>query len=142
MKKLLTIITGLLIAVHSALAGAQDDFAAAYRKAHEAQNVEAFSALVEFSPDTPDWIRNQILESFKSDSKLLITDISFLPLDEKFKSSFEYQGVIYVPTAEPKLKMAVKYDEASQGRAKVTGSTYTIGELNGLLRIISAKPKK
>lgn len=70
-----------------------------------------------------------------------MTEISFLPLDETFQASFEHQGVTYVPTAEPKIRMQVKYDEATQGRAKVTGATYTLGEIRGELRIVSAKPK-
>jgi hypothetical protein len=142
MKKLLAIVTVLLFATQNAFADSKEEFASSYRKAHDSQSVEAFSELIEFSPDTPEWIKNQILESFKADAKLTVTEITFLPLDEKFKASFEYQGVTYIPTAVPIMKMSVKYDESTQGRAKVTRATYTIGEISGKLRIVSAKPKK
>lgn len=118
----------------------QKRFADAYREAHLAKNTEAFLALVEISPDTPEWIRAQIVETFESDSELTIKEIAFEPLGEDFSMSFEYEGVTYVPTLEPMMSMAISFDEAGQGRAMITGTTYIIGEKEGALRIVTAKP--
>lgn len=115
-------------------------FESAYRRAHEAKNTEAFVSLVEFAPDTPAWMREQAIETFESDTKLKVIEISFEPLDD-VEFSFVYEGVVYVPTLEPVVAMAIRFDEAGQGDAMITGTTYLLGEKEGSMRIVAAKPK-
>jgi hypothetical protein len=126
----------------SSLIGGEVQMREAYTKVHEAKDIEAFSRLIEFSYDTPEWIRAQVIESFKGDSSLKVTAIEFTPIPLDFRSSFEYEGVTYVSTLAPQAIMKVSFAIEGQGKSKITATNYTIGEKDGIWRIISAKPKK
>jgi len=132
----------ILVFIATSLLGGENEIREAYTKVHQAKDTEAFLRLVEFSDDTPEWIRAQIIESFKSDSAFKVTSIDFTPTPPDFLSSFEYEGVTYVSTLSPLVRMKVSFSTEDQGKAKITSTTYTIGEKDGIWRIISAKPKK
>lgn len=141
MKTCLTLLFSIALLLPYLSADEKDTFIAAYLEAHENKDTDAFTALVAFAPTTPDWVREQMIESFEMDTALKIVEIKFIPLDEDFEMSFEYEGVTYVPTAKPVKQLAIRYDEAGQGNAMITGTTYTIGKKGDDLRIISAKPR-
>lgn len=140
MKTLLLIFTISLTGLASLSAEPEKTLVEEYRKAHEDKNLKLFLSLVEFAPTTPEWIKEQVKESFQTDSELTISEIGFKPLPPDFEASFEYEGTKYVTTLVPKKLLKVSFDEAGQGPAMITGTTFTIGEKEGVLKIVSAKP--
>lgn len=140
MKRLILLPFLCLIWTSSLNASNREALVESYRMAHETKDLELFLSLVEFAPSTPQWMREQMIESFKTDADLTITDITLEPIDPDFQNSFEYEGIKYVPTLDPRLLLNVSFDEAGQGAAMITGTVFTIGEANGVLRIVSAKP--
>lgn len=140
-KRFSAVLLMLLAVLMPLRADDREAFAAAYRQVHEARDVPGFMALVEVAESTPDWLKAQLADTFITDSRLKITGIEFHPLEPDFNMVIEYEGVTYVPTLTPELRMAISFDEEGQGEVMITGTTYTLGRKDGGFRIVSPKPQ-
>ena len=113
-------------------------FANAFSEANQATEVEAMLAIYALdgtNENTKNLLKNAILYELG----LPIQSINFEPLTGLPEESIEYthQGVDYVATLEPSLRMRVRY--ATEDRFE---SLYSIAQNNaGEWRIVSSRPR-
>lgn len=113
-------------------------FADAFSEANQATGVEAMLAIYALegtTENTKSLLKNALLYELG----LPIQSISFEPLTGLPEESIEYsnQGVDYVATLEPSMRMRVRY--ATEDRFE---SLYSIAQNNaGEWRIVSTRPK-
>ncbi len=114
----------------------------AYQQAHAAKDVNAFLELIEFARTTPELTRTQIAEAFSRSLSRRISTIEIQELTGTERTSFESGGVAYVTTLPVVRRLKISYTEEGQGPARVTTTTYLLGEKSGEYRIVSTMPKK
>jgi hypothetical protein len=114
----------------------------AFQQAHASKDVKAFLELIEFSSTTPELTRTQIAEAFGNSLSRRISTIEIQELTGAERTSFESGGVAYVTTLPVTKRLKISYTEEGQGPARVTTTTYLLGEKSGEYRIVSTMPKK
>ena len=113
-------------------------FADAFSEANQATGVEAMLAIYALEGTTEN-TKNLLKNAILYELGLPIQSINFEPLTGLPEESIEYthQGVNYVATLEPSLRMRVRY--ATEDRFE---SLYSIAQNNaGEWRIISTRPR-
>ena len=113
-------------------------FADAFSEANQATGVEAMLAIYALE-GTTESTKNLLKNAILYELGLPIQNISFEPLTGLPEESIEYthQGVDYVATLEPSMRMRVRY--ATEDRFE---SLYSIAQNNaGEWRIVSTRPK-
>jgi hypothetical protein len=149
MKNTIPYLTGLfrLLSVCALLAlcgcGTQDsselqDFAADFRKANQATEIEPMLALYELEGSTQPTI-NFLKNALFYELGLPIKRIEFEPLSGAPEETIHYQhqGIEYVATLEPRHRMRVRYDTEDH-----LESLFTIGQnAKGEWRIVSSRPQ-
>ena len=113
-------------------------FADAFSEANQATGVEAMLAIYALE-GTTESTKNLLKNAILYELGLPIQNISFEPLTGLPEESIEYshQGVDYVATLEPSLRMRVSY--ATEDRFE---SLYSIAQNSvGEWRIVSSRPK-
>ena len=116
---------------------------AAYQQAHATKDVAAFLQLIEFDRTTPELTRIQIAEAFKNTLPRRVSAVEVHELAGTERTSFEIGGVSYVTTLPVIKKLKIAYSEEGQGgAARVTTTTFLLGEKAGKYRIVSTMPKK
>lgn len=113
-------------------------FADAFIEANQATGVEAMLAIYALEGTTEN-TKNLLKNALLYELGLPIQSISFGPLTGLPEESIEYahQGVEYVATLEPSLRMRVRY--ATEDRFE---SLYSIAQNNaGEWRIVSTRPR-
>ena len=113
-------------------------FADAFSEANQASGVEAMLAIYALEGTTEN-TKNLLKNAILYELGLPIQSINFEPLTGLPEESIEYthQGVDYVATLEPSLRMRVRY--ATEDRFE---SLYSIAQNNaGEWRIVSSRPR-
>ena len=113
-------------------------FANAFREANQATQVEPMLAIYALEGTTEN-TKNLLTNAILYELGLPIQNISFEPLTGLPEESIEYthQGVDYIATLEPRLRMRVHY--ATEDRFE---SLYCIAQNGaGKWRIVSSRPK-
>lgn len=142
MKSLRTLVLFLACTAGLFAADADKRLSAAYQQAHAAKDVKAFLQLIEFSNTTPELTRTQIAEAFKNSLTRHIATVEVQDLAGTERTSYEVGGVAYVTTLPVVKKLKIAYTEEGQGPARVTNTTFLLGEKAGEYRIVSTMPKK
>lgn len=142
MKSLRTLVLFLACTAGLFAGDADKRLSAAYQQAHAAKDVKAFLQLIEFSNTTPELTRTQIAEAFKNSLTRHIATVEVQDLAGTERTSYEVGGVAYVTTLPVVKKLKIAYTEEGQGPARVTNTTFLLGEKAGEYRIVSTMPKK
>lgn len=142
MKTLRTLVLFLACTAGLFADDAEQRLCAAYQQAHATKDVKAFLQLIEFDSTTPERTRTQIAEAFKNSLPRRVSVVEVQGLSGTERTSYEVGGVAYVTTLPVTKKLKITYTEEGQGAARVTFTTYLLGEKAGACRIVSTMPKK
>ena len=142
MKSLRTLVLFLACTTGLLAGEAGQRLGAAYQQAHAAKDVDAFLQLIEFASTTPELTRTQIATAFKNSLTRRIATVEVQELSGTERTSYEIGGVAYVTTLPVIKKLKIAYSEEGQGPARVTFTTFLLGEKEGEYRIVSTMPKK
>ena len=113
---------------------------AAYRQAHDKQDLRGLMALVEFSPATPKDIYDSREVYFRSELSFVVTRVEVMPLDDEDRKTLASLRKDFDSTLEPEAKLVRYFDEDRQsGPAKIGKVESFLGVKNGVYRIVTAK---